>query len=144
MGRYVTSSDLIPSYVEERDAVQLTNDEVDGTTVVTAVVDDVIADAEAEVDGYLGARYALPLVTVPRLVPRLVLRLARHHLYARRRGAVEEWLQKDHDAALRMLRDISEGRVTLGSQPEAAANSERMVRSTARDPVFGRANLEDF
>lgn len=144
MGSYVTSGDLIPSYVEERDAVQLTNDDVDGTTVVESVVEDAIADAEAEVDGYLGARYALPLVTVPRLVKRLVLRLSRYHLYSRRRGAVEEWMAKDYEKALKMLQDISKGIVTLGVQPEPGVNSERVVRSTARDPIFGRSRLEDF
>lgn len=144
MGTYVTSGDLIPSYVEERVAVQLTNDEIDGETVVPSVVDDAIADAEAEVDGYLGARYALPLVTVPRLVVRLVLRLSRYHLYNRRAGAVEEWLEKDYAGALRMLRDIAEGKITLGTQPEPGANSERIVRSTSQAQVFGRPNLEDF
>lgn len=144
MGAYVGESDLIPSYIEERIAVQLTNDEPDGTTVVSAVVDDMIADAEAEVDGFLGARYALPLATVPRLVRQLAARVSRYRLYARRPGAIEDWLQKDYDAACKVLAQISKGTVTLGLQPEASPNPDRTAVTTSTPPIFGRGNLDVF
>lgn len=144
MGTYLSITDLVPTLVEERIAVQLTNDELDGDTVVENVVVEAIADAEAEVDGYLGTYYSLPLATTPRLVQQLAGRVARYRLYARRPGAVEEWLQKDYEAALKTLALIAKGTVTLGEQPEPAPNSGRRIRVDGRTRVFGRDNLDGY
>lgn len=144
MGLYVDIADLVPALIEERIAIQLTNDEVDGDAVVESVITETIADAEAEVDGYLGTYYSLPLANVPRLVQQLAGRVTRYRLYSRRPGAVEEWLEKDYDAAIKMLDRIAKGTVTLGSQPEPAANEGRRVRTEGRTRVFGRDNLDGY
>ncbi|TAN59654.1 DUF1320 domain-containing protein, partial [bacterium] len=63
MGAYITKADILEQ-VPEVFLVQLTDD--NGAEVVNdARVAGAIADAEGEVDGYLSAKYALPLVTVP-------------------------------------------------------------------------------
>lgn len=144
MGVYVTQSDLTPSHVSEKDLVQLTQDDPTSDTVDAEVLESVILDAEAELDGYLGARYALPLATVPRFIRQIAARLTNYRLHRRRDASIGEDLQKDHDAAIRLLEQIAAGTVTLGVQPEAGENPQRIIQSTSHERVFGRTNLEDY
>ena len=146
MGTYIAQADLVPGLLQEQDLVQLTNDSdgPDPDTVVDAVVDQAILDAEAEVDGYLGTRYALPLQTVPRIVKTLAARVAVYKLRSRRPNTLTEDQTSDYDRATKMLVKISEGVVTLGSQPEPSANAERIIKTSTTDRVYGRSNLSDF
>lgn len=75
---YATAASLAERF-GEREIIQLTDR--DGFGVLDAArAAQVIAEVEAEVDGYLGRRYRLPLATVPPLVTRLVCDLAREAL----------------------------------------------------------------
>lgn len=144
MGAYVTQSNLVPGLLTEAHLVQLTQDDSSLDAVDADVLDAAITEAEADVDGYLGARHSLPLATVPQLVKSLTARIVRYKLHTRRPGAMNEVLEKDYAAVIKLLRDISSGAVTLGSQPEADANSERVIRTSGHTRVYGRSNLDDF
>ncbi|HNH50746.1 MAG TPA: DUF1320 domain-containing protein, partial [Myxococcota bacterium] len=134
-GVYINQAYLEKSLVSPTDLVGLTQEDVGVDTVDTDVLNEVILEAEAEVDGYLGARYSLPLATVPSLVKSLAGRICRFKLYDRRGRAGEEQ-QKDYDRALKLLKDLSSGTVTLGKQPEPSENPERLVRSSGGDRQF--------
>ena len=149
MGRYCSASDLYPSLVSETVVAQITNDDASATTVETAVLATLIGDAEAEVDGYLGYRYALPLSSVPHLVTRLSARITRFRLYTSRPGEAEEWLTSDYDNAVKMLEAIRDGKVSLGlteagEDPAAGQSGERAVRSSSQARVFGRTNMGGY
>jgi len=144
VGTYVSQSDITPGFVEQQHLVQLTQDTPGSDEVDTDVLDAVIAAAEAEVDGYLGVRYALPLPSAPPLVKSLAARLTVYRLHRRRPGTIGEDLQKDYDRVVKLLDRLADGTVTLGPQPEPTENPERVIQSTSTEPVFGRANLEDF
>ena len=45
-------------------------------------VERALADASAEIDGYVGTRYPLPLAPVPALLTRAACDVARNRLYA--------------------------------------------------------------
>ncbi len=147
MGRYASQADIVPSLIVESVAAQITRDDPAAATIDTAVFATHIEEAEAEVDAYLGARFALPLDTVPVLVRRLSARIARYRLYASRPGEVEAGVRADYDAAVRMLERIAEGRLEIGlaSGGEAVATSSPgggRVRTGSRPPVFGRSNQD--
>lgn len=72
-------------------------------------------EAASIVDGYLAARYTLPLVNVPDLVRGLTADIARYRLWDEK--APEE-VFKRYEAALRQLRDLSKGDMML--PPDAA------------------------
>lgn len=144
MGTYISQSDIVPGLLTEEQLVQLTQDDVDADEVDSDVVTAVIAEAEAEVDGYLGARYALPLDSTPQIVKSLAARVTRYRLHTRRPGSIADWLQRDYDTATRLLEKISTGVVTLGVQPEADPNSERVVKTNGQTRTLSRDDLEDF
>lgn len=110
--------------------------------IVTAVIDRALADADAEIDGYVGARYTLPLPTPtpPVLVP-IACDIARYRLYD---DSVPDVVRQRYEDAIARLKDISAGRLSLGIDPAPAANSMGgvSVRSPAR--IFGAEQLRDY
>lgn len=101
-----------------------------------------IADAEAEINGYLASRYTLPLATVPAVLGRITCDLARYYLY-------DDWtnepVRSRYEDSVRLLKGISEGKVALGIDPEAqdpvtpagAASTTAAIRVFTRDTMRG-------
>lgn len=109
---YATPADLATRYGADR-LVDLTD------RAGTGLADDpmiaqALADAQAEVDGYLAARYALPLPTVPPLLARLVCDMAIYNLLSLRRMGDVEDARKRFEDARRLLEALAAGRVSLG------------------------------
>jgi phage gp36-like protein len=129
--------------------IDLTDDTVPPETVDAAVLDAEIAAAGEIVDGYLRDRYVLPLDPVPGLVREIVADITAYRLWGRRpdtKGEAPKNLDKAHDTALKLLREIQAGKVTLGvtaGQPEAAPHAES-VRVNQRRREFGDDTLERF
>src|SRR5260370_16944956 len=61
---YAQPSDMIARY-PNRDLVQLTNEDPTQTVVNQIVLQQALADASAEIDGYLESRFTLPLSDPP-------------------------------------------------------------------------------
>lgn len=110
--------------------------------VVTPVIDRAIADADAEIDGYVGSRYTLPLPlpTPPVLVP-IACDIARYRLYD---DAVPEVVRQRYEDAIARLRDIAAGRLILGVDPAPAAGSQGAVAVRAQARIFGADALRDY
>jgi phage gp36-like protein len=141
---YCTIDD-IKAQLDERDLVQLTDDR-DAGIVDAAVVDRAIADADAEINGYLGARYAVPLDPVPAVIGKYAVDMAVYHLESRRRGASEHRKER-YDAALKFLTKVGEGKLTLGiDDPEATPRESEApaMASTNPERVFSRDTMKGF
>ena len=150
MGTYVTQSDLDKRLGTDL-LVNLTNEDPAATTVDTDAMNEAIDDAEAEVNGYVGARYALPLTApYPRLVLTLARRLSIFHLYQLQPGMAPESVQKDYDAAVEQLKTIAKGTLSLGlatDGTDASASSESgrvAVRRSGNARRYGRSDFEGF
>lgn len=142
---YHVLADLMPARLTEAELVQLTNDDADASTVDEDVYAECRADAEAEIDGYLGARYSLPLASTPPLVKRLSITLTIFELFRRRfPEGVPAGRQADADRAHKLLEQLSRGTVTLGEQPEAPVNSERKAQTSNEAATFTRDTLSGF
>lgn len=102
-----------------------------------------LADAQAEIDGFLATRYTVPLNPVPPQIATILYDLAS----ARLRGDELPAAVKDRlDAARRQLRDIATGLTTLpnAALQTAATTTDAPVLWSSGKKLFGRANLAGF
>lgn len=133
--------------MEERfgiaELVKLTDREQPPTGMIDAtVVSRAIADAEAEINGYLAARYTLPLVTVPAVLARLTCDIARYYLY-------DDWTNEPvrarYEDSVRLLKAVSRGEVALGIGSGAPAPPPAgQATFSAADRNFTREGMEGF
>lgn len=99
---YATQADYIAAF-GEAELGQLTLDD-------PAVFDAAQQRASAVIDGYLAARYSLPLSSTPDLVRGWCLDLMRHALH---KDFASEQVAERRDTALQQLRDLSKGAMVL-------------------------------
>lgn len=113
-----------------------------GATIDAAVVQRHLDDASAEIDGYLGARYAVPVDPVLPVLVGLCCDIARHRLW---QPVASEGVRQAYQDALRFLRDIADGRAVLaGALPPTASVHGGPVRVEAPERELGRDQLRDY
>lgn len=102
-----------------------------------------LQDADDTINGYVSARYTLPIAPVPAVLQRVACELARFYLYD---DQVTD-LVKDRQAAnIKWLGEVSKGTVSLGAdaasgvQPVSSAGAELVSGGT----VWKRANSGSF
>jgi len=138
---YCTQSDLLEQ-IDEDVLIQLTDDH-DAGSVDSGVVTRAVADADAEIDAYCGTRYELPFSPVPAMVRKLSVDIAVYNLYARRKGVPED-RQKRYDSAVRFLRDVSNGKATLGGDAPAQDSDSGPEATTVKsDRIFSKGRSSD-
>ncbi len=79
---YATLNELLQRLDEQ--TVILLSDDTMAAMINMDAVDRAFADADTEIDSYIGGRYAVPVIPVPALLQRLSLDLAIEGLYTRR------------------------------------------------------------
>lgn len=130
---YATQAQLVERY-SSRMVIQLTDRAVPAEGAIDAdVVSRALDDTDAQIDGYLGGRYALPLSATPTLLVDLALVIA---IYKLHRKTPDEKIRKDYEDALRALRDIAAGTIRLdvdGAEPEGSGSSGVTVTDRDRD-----------
>lgn len=138
---YCTQSDLLEQ-ISQDELIQLTDD-ADLGVVDTTVVDRAIADADAEIDSYCGAKYDVPFSPVPVMVRKLSVDLSIYNLFARRRGAPEDRKER-YDNAIRFLKDVSRGLGSLGADAPSG-DDEAGAEATAKkaDRIFTTGKTSD-
>lgn len=116
-----------------------------GTTVDADVLGRALADADAEIDGYLASRYNLPLPTVPPVLARIACDIARYRLWE---DIASDDVRRRYEDARRLLEAISKGVVSLGlpaNLPEAQKPQLSMAAAKAGPaPVFDRATTDGY
>jgi len=99
-------------------------------------------EAASLVDGFLAAKYTLPLVSVPAMVQALTADVARYRLWDER--APEE-VRRRYDDALAQLRDIARGLISL--PPDATgtpAEAGLVFDGYANERIFTADTLASF
>lgn len=139
---YCTQDDierLIPS----EDLAVLTSE---GGGPDEAVVADCIAKADAEIDGYLGIRYQVPLSPVPDLIKAISVDLAIYNLHKRRPLLpTPETCRQSYVDRISFLKSVVAGNATVGaSAAEPPAVSQDVVEIGSGDRVFSRDSLKGF
>ena len=138
---YCTQADLEASYGAD-EIRQLTDRAGTGSTD-TGVVDAAIAAAGVEVDGFLAAKYTLPLATPSLLVQHLACEIARYRLW---KDAAPERVRNGYTDAVARLKDLSSGvmRLTNVAGSEPAASTAAHVAVDAPIAVFDAAGMEGY
>lgn len=142
------SIDNLKALCGDEELIQLTDradppsGEIDEATVTTA-----LAAASSVIDGFLAARYQLPLASTPQLLTDLACEIARYRLY---KTAATEQVTARHKEAMLTLEKISGGKIGLpvgglpGEPAEAnapAALTDIMV-VVSEPRRFSRASTE--
>ncbi|WP_027366938.1 gp436 family protein [Desulfocurvibacter africanus] len=132
---YASQQDIVDRYGEE--ALVLLADRDNDGVADPDVIAQTLADADAEIDAYLAARYQLPLATVPAVLKRLAVDIVVYRLAADAGTGTEERRQRYEDA-VDLLKRISTGQASLGLA-EAPASTGGGVHMTSGPRRFGRS-----
>lgn len=136
---YATRADMIDRFGED-ELIQLT-DRSGAGVIDDTVLDRALADADAEIDGFLQARYSLPLSHVPALIVRIACIIARYNLYE---DMATDEVRRRYEDATRMLKSISRGEINLGvSETTGPATTSGPV-TTTRTRTFTDDTLRDY
>lgn len=138
---YATLQDLIDRFGEDELIALTDRADPPAGAIDAEVVAAALASADAQIDGYVGSRYDLPLTATPPLLNDLACDLARYRLF---KDIPTEVVIKNHDDAMKTLRDIAAGRASLdigGSEPAAAGDGPRI---SAPDRIFTSDTLKGF
>lgn len=138
---YATRTDMIKRFGEE-ELILLTDHDADSGVIDDVVLEQAIADASAEIDGYLGGRYSLPLPTVPAVLVRICCDIARYHLHHEH---APERIAKRYDDAIKFMGQLGSGAISLGKPDEGDTSpSNNTAQLMSAGSVFARERSKDF
>ncbi|PJA76519.1 DUF1320 domain-containing protein, partial [bacterium CG_4_9_14_3_um_filter_65_15] len=106
---YSSLQDLIDRFGEQ-ELIELTDRDRLGQ-IDQAVIARAQADADAEIDGYLGGRVPVPLATVPGAVVRIACNLTRYYLWADR---ASDEVRRRYEDGVKFLAAVGKGQIDLG------------------------------
>jgi len=129
---YATQADLEARFGAD-ELTQLT-DRIGSGLPDASIIARALADADAEIDGYLASRYALPLAIVPTALARIACDIARYRLWEDR---ASEEVRRRYEDARRLMESIAKGMVSLGL-PEASAAPALAEASLGNERVMTR------
>lgn len=132
---YCTQSDL-EEQISGEDLIALSDDEGNGLANAN-VIGRAIADADAEIDSYAGSRYAIPLSPVPVMIRKLSVDIAIYNLFNRRSLNLPDARLARYENAIRFLRDLAKGLVSMGADaPAEPDDGLPQATRTAADRIF--------
>lgn len=140
--RLVTAQ-LLTDVAAGADLAAYLDSEVARAQAALVVVQRALQDADDTINGYISARYTLPVDPVPAVLQRVACEMARYYLYD---DQVTDVVKERYTANIKFLSDVAKGAVNLGAdavsgqQPVSSAGAELV--STAR--VWKRADSVGF
>lgn len=145
---YSTVADLL-KLLPESTVLALADDAGAGIVadpVVTAVLEEVIDQADREIDTYVGTVRKVPLSPVPAIIANLSTKLAIHNLYLRRPGVDEpETWQRETSRCFRLLEAIAAGKIVVGAELGSTAEPDGgEVLVSAPERIFTNAKWGKF
>ena len=142
---YCTKTD-IEKMIPAADVIDLTDDEGTGEYIASRV-SEAIAQADAEIDGYCGAKYSVPFTTVPSTVKKCSVDIAVYNLYSRKMEKIPDTRTDRYKNAIRFLEKVAEGKISIGIDPEPAAStgsSYAECNKTESDRIFTGTKMRGY
>lgn len=136
---YTSRGELVHHFGEEEIAGLLDRDNDD--TEDSGVLTHILSQTDSVIDGYLAALYETPLSPVPQLISCIAGDIARFYLYS---NNVPEVVQKRYDDAIKQLKDIAKGLITLPSSQVTKLETAGGVEYVETERVFTMTTLSDF
>jgi phage gp36-like protein len=133
---YATPTDMLARYGEAHLAQLCDRGQAQQSVVDSELLATALGDATALIEGYLVARYALPMNPVPSVLQVWCCKIARYQLMTHEPS---EQATKEYELALKFLGLVSEGKVsiTAPSAAPAIAGAGSVVFASG-EKVFGR------
>lgn len=103
--------------------------------LVAPLIDEAIADADGEIDGYLAKRYAVPLSPVPKVINKFSKDIAVYNLFSRMgidEGTGEKTYLNRYNAAVKFLTLVAEGKVSIGADADGDPSSAAAIGFSAK------------
>ncbi|HEY0155458.1 MAG TPA: phage protein Gp36 family protein [Longimicrobium sp.] len=139
---YASAADLLERF-PENDLIQLTDP--NGAVLNVGKLEAALADASAEIDGYLQARYPLPLPRVPAHLKTLACTIAVYRLQIDRRTETIADIRKQYEDAVRLLERVNAGThqlgITVDQQPVQQSSGIEVLEGTR---VFSRGSMGGY
>lgn len=135
--------DNILERIDEAVLIQLTDD-VGAGAIDDDKVTAAIADADATIDAYCQGRYTLPLSPVPAKITQLSVDISVYNLYSRSDLGMPDIRSERNKEAIRFLEKVSDGKIALGADTPAPANTENTVDIGYNDRIFTRDKMSGF
>ena len=120
-------------------------DPVEREELVAPIIEGAIADADAEIDGYLAKRYAVPLSPAPKVINKFSKDIAVYNLISRAgidEGERENNYLTRYKNAIAFLTKVAKGETDIvkeGTDPSKAAAEGFRISSSPR--LFSRATM---
>jgi phage gp36-like protein len=139
---YVTIQQLADRFGAD-ELIQITNPtDPTATTVNATRVDNAVADIGALIDAKLGARYTVPLTTVPLVLLNVAADMVRARLLDDR---IPDRIAERERAALKLLDQIADGSLSLGLDAAAQATPPSDgPQFFSGNAVFTADSLKDY
>lgn len=138
---YATLDDMIDR-AGETELRQTADRNRDGI-IDTDVVEAALLHADNTINGYLAARYTVPLSEVPDLVRTWTVSIARYFLF---RNGPPEYVAQDYKDAIAALKDAAKGLIALPGSATVDAPVAQTGRVLAAHPdeVFSASKLRGW
>ncbi|WP_028470036.1 gp436 family protein [Neptunomonas japonica] len=138
---YAVKTDMLTRFGEE-ELILLTDHDADAGVINDAMLNQALADASAEIDGYLGGRYTLPLPNIPAVLVRISCDITRYLLHDEH---APDRIKERYDGAVSFLNKLGNGSISLGMPDEGDASpSNNTAQISSAGSVFGRESSKDF
>ncbi|MEE2025031.1 gp436 family protein [Alkalimonas mucilaginosa] len=139
---YATVADMISRFGETDLALLSWREGAADGDINTPVVEQALADATAEINGYIGGRYKLPLSAVPAVLTSHCCSIARYLLNGDR---APEQVTDRYKAVIRFLEAVGKGDLQLGLADDQPAQPSGTIAVMQSDGlVFSRRNSKGF
>lgn len=142
---YSTQADILKR-ISSAELSQLTSEVED--VIDSAVVDEMIATADAEINSYVAVRYAVPVASPPAFIKACSVSIALYRLFERRAarlGGINDAIKAGYDNAINTLKAVAAGKMSLGvDPPPAASTTAKKVEFSADERIFTKDDLEGF
>lgn len=137
---YASQADMTERFGAEELAQR--TDRVNGLVIDAVVLGRALADADSEINSYLGARYVLPLANTPPVINRLACDMARYRLFD---AGMPETVRVRYQDAISLLKRMASGEVELaGLSTVAISGGGNAVAARTTAKQFNGASLAGY
>lgn len=148
---YCTIQDILKD-IDQTQLIYLLNDEkrapvdvdlTDEDDACTIRANEIIIDADEEINGYLRKRYTLPFTSVPTIIKRLSKEISIRNIKRRRhRDDLSDSEETAYRNVVKTLENIQKGMIDIGVEESYPAEGEFVVNKTEDDRVFPKTLLD--
>lgn len=132
---------LLRLTINDGDRNAYTPEEQEGADEALLALEVACADADLEIDSYLGSRYLVPAVSVPPRLIQLARRIARYNLYL---GVAPEGIETHYRDAIDWLKRVASGEVSVPGLTDRGVVTAGSAQSDAPGRTWTGDSLKGF